>query len=240
MTPTSPAATRSRSSSRLAAVACAALAVGAGAEPRARATAAPRWGRRCGRRGRVPQPLVDAVGAQRLQARSTPSSVRLDACVVVTTGRRHRASQAATPMRRCIPASTEKLFTAAAALELLGPDHTFETKVVAPAAPEDGAVDQLWLVGGGDPVLTTPEFTRRAHRRAVLRGNRRRADAARRARRRDRRRRRAPGARRRPRRRLALRDRALPPDVERQLPHRWPGRPARRAHRQRRVLRPEP
>ena len=47
-----------------------------------------------------------------------------------------------------MPASTLKLLTATAALEALGPDRTFATRVVA-----DGG-SRLTLVGGGDPFLT--------------------------------------------------------------------------------------
>lgn len=47
-----------------------------------------------------------------------------------------------------IPASTMKLLTAAAALESLGPDHVFSTRVVAGPRPRN-----LVLVGGGDPYL---------------------------------------------------------------------------------------
>jgi serine-type D-Ala-D-Ala carboxypeptidase/endopeptidase (penicillin-binding protein 4) len=47
------------------------------------------------------------------------------------------------------PASTMKLLTAVAALESLGPEHTFRTRVVAGARPRD-----LVLVGGGDPYLS--------------------------------------------------------------------------------------
>ena len=47
-----------------------------------------------------------------------------------------------------MPASTLKLLTATAALETLGPDRTFATRVVA-----DGR-NRLTLVGGGDPFLT--------------------------------------------------------------------------------------
>jgi D-alanyl-D-alanine carboxypeptidase/D-alanyl-D-alanine-endopeptidase (penicillin-binding protein 4) len=56
------------------------------------------------------------------------------------------------------PASTEKLATALVALSALGGDFKYETKAVAPAAPANGAVERLWLVGSGDPGLATPEF----------------------------------------------------------------------------------
>jgi D-alanyl-D-alanine carboxypeptidase/D-alanyl-D-alanine-endopeptidase (penicillin-binding protein 4) len=49
-----------------------------------------------------------------------------------------------------IPASTTKILTGAAVLAALGPDHRFETKVVAGSKP-----GQIVLVGGGDPLLST-------------------------------------------------------------------------------------
>jgi serine-type D-Ala-D-Ala carboxypeptidase/endopeptidase (penicillin-binding protein 4) len=57
------------------------------------------------------------------------------------------------------PASTMKLLTAAAALGVLGPDHRFETTILA-AGPRDAAghVDEVWIVGGGDPVLATADY----------------------------------------------------------------------------------
>lgn len=48
-----------------------------------------------------------------------------------------------------VPASTLKLLTSAAALESLGPDHVFETRVVR------GPGRQIVLVGGGDPTLAS-------------------------------------------------------------------------------------
>ncbi len=48
-----------------------------------------------------------------------------------------------------IPASTLKLLTSAAALDTMGPDHTFATTVVA-AGPR-----RIVLVGGGDPLLAS-------------------------------------------------------------------------------------
>ncbi len=58
-----------------------------------------------------------------------------------------------------IPASTQKLFTAAAAMTNLGPDHRFVTTVYS-SGPigADGSVAELYLVGGGDPVLMVPEW----------------------------------------------------------------------------------
>jgi D-alanyl-D-alanine carboxypeptidase/D-alanyl-D-alanine-endopeptidase (penicillin-binding protein 4) len=46
-----------------------------------------------------------------------------------------------------LPASTTKLLTSVAALDVLGPETTFATKVVQPAA------GRVVLVGGGDPLL---------------------------------------------------------------------------------------
>lgn len=56
------------------------------------------------------------------------------------------------------PASTQKIQTAVAALLRLGADYTFTTEVRAVEAPVDGAVNHLYLVGGGDPLLMTTEY----------------------------------------------------------------------------------
>ncbi|TCC59546.1 D-alanyl-D-alanine carboxypeptidase/D-alanyl-D-alanine-endopeptidase [Kribbella pittospori] len=52
-----------------------------------------------------------------------------------------------------VPASTMKLLTTVSALETLGPDHRFTTRVVS------GAGSSLTLVGGGDPLLATKRST---------------------------------------------------------------------------------
>jgi len=57
------------------------------------------------------------------------------------------------------PASTLKLLTTAAGLAQLGPTYRFTTDVRAGAPPAaDGTVGDLYLVGGGDPLLSTAEF----------------------------------------------------------------------------------
>ncbi len=80
-----------------------------------------------------------------------------DSCLVVEADGRpitaHRPEEAVTP------ASTEKVLTAAAALSALGPDFRYRTRVEAAAAPTGGVVaGDLFLVGGGDPVLTTADY----------------------------------------------------------------------------------
>ncbi|MGH9050795.1 MAG: D-alanyl-D-alanine carboxypeptidase/D-alanyl-D-alanine endopeptidase [Acidimicrobiia bacterium] len=141
----------------LAAIACAVLAAGAGADPSRSRTApalvTPMWSAR-----RVPQSLVDTVGAQQLQGALDAELGGVESCAVVTTGDGDTVLAARNPDAPMIPASSQKLFTAVAALEVLGPDYRFQTNVVAPAPASDGSVDELWLVGGGDPVLATPEF----------------------------------------------------------------------------------
>ncbi|WP_371493995.1 D-alanyl-D-alanine carboxypeptidase/D-alanyl-D-alanine-endopeptidase [Kitasatospora sp. NBC_00374] len=58
-----------------------------------------------------------------------------------------------------LPASTQKTVTAAAALDLLGPDHRFRTDVLAAGRRTGGVVDgDLVLRGGGDPSLLAADL----------------------------------------------------------------------------------
>lgn len=60
-----------------------------------------------------------------------------------------------------VPASTQKLLTATAALLQLGPDFRFHTAALA-TPPADGTITgDLTLVGGGDPLLATPAYVAR-------------------------------------------------------------------------------
>jgi len=60
------------------------------------------------------------------------------------------------------PASTLKLVIAATALDLLGPKYRFATRFVTsvPQEPLGTLRGDLWLVGGGDPTLTSDDLRR--------------------------------------------------------------------------------
>ncbi|MEX2100253.1 MAG: D-alanyl-D-alanine carboxypeptidase, partial [Acidimicrobiia bacterium] len=130
------------------------VALGGESAPAAQPTSrlgTPLWSAR-----RAPQPLVDGVGAQRLQRALDQSFNGTGVCFLVQSDGRVLAShEATTPL---IGASTQKLLVGAAALATMTPDFTYETKVNAPAPPNDGAVDRIWLVGAGDPVLATAPY----------------------------------------------------------------------------------
>jgi D-alanyl-D-alanine carboxypeptidase/D-alanyl-D-alanine-endopeptidase (penicillin-binding protein 4) len=60
-----------------------------------------------------------------------------------------------------IPASNMKILTAMAALERFGPTHRFTTLLRSPAPPDaEGAIGELVVVGGGDPVLNSEDWWR--------------------------------------------------------------------------------
>jgi len=61
--------------------------------------------------------------------------------------------------QQVIPASTQKIVTAVAALEVLSPTFTFETNIYATGDAASGTVQDLYFVGGGDPVLVRKEYT---------------------------------------------------------------------------------
>ena len=84
--------------------------------------------------------------------------VNTNACLVVhdAQGRVVYSHQPSVPLA---PASTQKLLVAAAALDVLGPEYRFTTSVVTDRPLVRGVADQVWLVGGGDPVLSSPDFT---------------------------------------------------------------------------------
>ena len=58
-----------------------------------------------------------------------------------------------------LPASNMKIVTAAVALDVLGAEHRFTTEARGDASPAGGVLNgNLYLVGGGDPVLGTAPY----------------------------------------------------------------------------------
>lgn len=108
---------------------------------------------------RVPDLASQAGADNRLRTglEGLAGALPTDSCLVVEADGRpivaHRPEEAVTP------ASTEKVLTAAAALVALGPDFRYRTRVEAAAPPANGVVaGNLYLVGGGDPVLATNAY----------------------------------------------------------------------------------
>lgn len=106
---------------------------------------------------RVPELLVSGVAAQRVEQASAEimDLAPETSCLVVADGGRVLYRHGGD--RPLAPASTQKLLTAVALVDRFGPDHRQATTVLAERRPDgDGVVDgDLYLVGGGDPLLLT-------------------------------------------------------------------------------------
>jgi D-alanyl-D-alanine carboxypeptidase/D-alanyl-D-alanine-endopeptidase (penicillin-binding protein 4) len=106
---------------------------------------------------RLPALLAEAQGTADLERAVddlVPSGVR--SCLAVYEGERPVLLRR--PEQSLVPASTQKILVALAALAVLGPDFRYETRVVSDAPLRDGAAGTLWIVGSGDPTLATPEY----------------------------------------------------------------------------------
>ncbi|HEY8059849.1 MAG TPA: D-alanyl-D-alanine carboxypeptidase/D-alanyl-D-alanine-endopeptidase [Acidimicrobiales bacterium] len=117
---------------------------------------------------RVPEHITEDIADRRLGTALTDliDAAPPDTCLVVDAGGRPIvAHQSGTGL---IPASNEKLLVAAAALAELGPRQRFTTTVKAASEPNGQGVvaGDLWLVGGGDPLLTTRRYAGTSDRQA--------------------------------------------------------------------------
>ena len=89
------------------------------------------------------------------------------ACLIVDIGDVRVAS--VRPTKALAPASTEKVLTATAALNVFGPTHRFNTKVTtAKALNGDTVTGDLYLLGDGDPVLSTVGYQKAAKHQPAL------------------------------------------------------------------------
>jgi D-alanyl-D-alanine carboxypeptidase/D-alanyl-D-alanine-endopeptidase (penicillin-binding protein 4) len=146
------------------AVFSAAVALRSPAEPKLRSTAEPAAQTPVLSARRIPEVLARSVGKVRLQGRldailTDPQlgASREASCLVVETDG-HGLYDVRSD-RPLIPASTLKVLTAAAALTAFGPDATFSTDLRVATPPVGGVVEgDLYLVGGGDPLLATGDY----------------------------------------------------------------------------------
>ena len=96
-----------------------------------------------------------AVNSLRRDLKDYVSSIGNGSCLSVRAGERTVVERNGTV--KLIPASNTKILTALVALDVLGADHRFTTKIVGEVV--DGvATGNLYIVGGGDPVLSLPNY----------------------------------------------------------------------------------
>ncbi len=111
---------------------------------------------------RVAALLVAPVADRNLRAEldAVISASPPTTCLTVSVG--GRVLYEHNPAQALVPASTQKLVTATAAMAELGAETRLRTRVMAAAEPTDGVVrGDLFLVGGGDPLLATEPYVAR-------------------------------------------------------------------------------
>jgi D-alanyl-D-alanine carboxypeptidase/D-alanyl-D-alanine-endopeptidase (penicillin-binding protein 4) len=111
---------------------------------------------------RAPDWIEDSVADERLAAGLPALLAPLGAasatsCLLVTQG--HRVIFASHPLEELVPASNMKLLLATAVVDELGATARLTTRVTATHRPVGGTLHgNLYLVGGGDPLLWTPAY----------------------------------------------------------------------------------
>ncbi|MGB8858652.1 MAG: D-alanyl-D-alanine carboxypeptidase, partial [Ilumatobacteraceae bacterium] len=108
---------------------------------------------------RSPEVLAADRRADVLVAAAAPLAAVIDGSSCLSMGLDDRNLVARNAELAVIPASNLKIVTAAVAVDVLGLGFTFTTTVVGPA-PVNGVIDgDVYLVGGGDPLLSQPWYT---------------------------------------------------------------------------------
>jgi D-alanyl-D-alanine carboxypeptidase/D-alanyl-D-alanine-endopeptidase (penicillin-binding protein 4) len=107
---------------------------------------------------RAPAAIAEAANTEQLSTdmQNLYAFVGPDSCVALSVD--GRPVDGANTSTAAIPGSTEKLLVATVALDVLGPDHRYTTSVIGPPVV-DGRIDgDVYLVGGGDPLLISEDF----------------------------------------------------------------------------------
>ncbi|MEI7887782.1 MAG: D-alanyl-D-alanine carboxypeptidase/D-alanyl-D-alanine-endopeptidase [Actinomycetes bacterium] len=115
---------------------------------------------------RVAEVVVRPVAARNLDASLKPilANAPADTCVQVRDS--NNAVFSSNESKPLLPASNMKLLVAAAALKLLDPNSRLTTRFATDGKPTDGSTVQgnLYMIGAGDPVLSTASFAARPDR----------------------------------------------------------------------------
>lgn len=107
---------------------------------------------------RTPSAIAALANARSLAENLSDFADRLDVGVCFEAsldGIRVSAHGSSIPF---VPGSVQKLLTAAVALDVLGPDYVFETSVAVPPAVDGVVEGDIYLIGGGDPLLTSDDY----------------------------------------------------------------------------------
>jgi serine-type D-Ala-D-Ala carboxypeptidase/endopeptidase (penicillin-binding protein 4) len=107
---------------------------------------------------RLPAFLSDTVAATKLGLRLDAVAARDQSCLVVDDSRGPNL-YSRRPALPLLPASNLKLLTATALLARTSGTDRFRTEVRSLTPPVNGVINgNVWLVGGGDPLLATADF----------------------------------------------------------------------------------
>jgi len=107
---------------------------------------------------RTPSALASVANVNRLSTDMQPLYVFINETSCVALSVDGAPIEGVNEHVQVIPASTQKIVVAAVALDTLGPEHRYTTTVAATGI-EDGVVTgDLFLIGGGDPLLTSDEY----------------------------------------------------------------------------------
>ena len=108
---------------------------------------------------RLPGVLATSQADTRLQAALAAIATKSTPATCVTVHSSSRVVDRINGDQPMMPASTEKLLTATAVLDRLGADTKLSTSAVTVASTANGVIEgDLYVVGGGDPLLTTSGF----------------------------------------------------------------------------------
>lgn len=118
---------------------------------------------------RVPELLAAPVADRRLTAHLNDLLARTPQAHCLTVSIDGRAIFDDHPDAALIPASIEKLFTTEAVEHALGADAVLTTRAVTSDFSQNGTVNgNLWLVGGGDPLLMTDPYAQHFKHQPVV------------------------------------------------------------------------